>query len=522
MFDTTTATGREDAGLDAAVVVAKVNDLMEQLATFDRRATDSERIDLIRALEELKAGASAAQARSTADLDASQRSAQAAAGVRAENQGKGVAAQIGLARRESPNRGSQHLGLAKVLVTEMPHTLAGLTAGWLSEWRATLLARETACLSAEDRRAVDEELAGRRAGELEGLGDARLIAEARRSAYRLDPHSALARVRKAENDRTVTCRPAPDTMAYLTALLPVAQAVACYAALNKAADAARAAGDPRSRGQVMADTLVELVTGQTIAAGTPVEVQLIMTDQSLFARTTSPAPQSEDPVDAEGDSGRADSAGDAHDADFGEGTDPANEPAYLRGYGIVPAGWARDLLSNLPATASAWVRRLYTHPATGELVALDSRRRTFSDGLRDLLLIRDQTCRTPWCDAPIRHGDHVIPRVEGGETRGANGQGLCEACNYVKQAPGWTTRQRPGPGHVVRVTTPTGRAYESAAPPLPGQGRWEPRRPRAAPCVATRSEELPTDPLTHILGSSLGAYFDHLVSTSGGPLEDAA
>ena len=53
--------------------------------------------------------------------------------------GAGVGAQIALARRESPAKGGRLLGLAKALVTEMPHTLAALETGQLNEWRATLL-----------------------------------------------------------------------------------------------------------------------------------------------------------------------------------------------------------------------------------------------------------------------------------------------------------------------------------------------------------------------------------------------
>ena len=41
--------------------------------------------------------------------------------------------------------------MAKALVHEMPHTLAALEAGALSEWRATILVRESACLDVEDR-----------------------------------------------------------------------------------------------------------------------------------------------------------------------------------------------------------------------------------------------------------------------------------------------------------------------------------------------------------------------------------
>ncbi|MDO6145615.1 HNH endonuclease, partial [Paenarthrobacter aurescens] len=75
------------------------------------------------------------------------------------------------------------------------------------------------------------------------------------------------------SERMVSLRPAPDTMTYLTALLPVAQGVAVYKALTQAADSARSSGDAGSggasgsgsavptRGQVMADTLVERITG---------------------------------------------------------------------------------------------------------------------------------------------------------------------------------------------------------------------------------------------------------------------
>jgi hypothetical protein len=73
----------------------------------------------------------------------------------------------------------------------------------------------------------------------------------------------------------------------------------------------------------------------------------------------------------------------------------------------------------------------------------------------------------------------VIPAADGGETSATNGQGLCEACNYTKQAPGWTARPGPGgAGHDVTITTPTGHHYTSHhytshhytshPPPLPG------------------------------------------------------
>ncbi len=133
-----------------------------------------------------------------------------------------MGAQVGLARRDSPFRGGRYLGLAQALTSELPATLAALRAGDISEWRATLVARETACLDPADRRVADAELGP----VLAGLGDREVEAAARAVAYRLDPRAFVDRARGASADRTVTLRPAPDTMSRLGAFLPVAQGVA--------------------------------------------------------------------------------------------------------------------------------------------------------------------------------------------------------------------------------------------------------------------------------------------------------
>ncbi len=97
---------------------------IDQLARFEREVTDAVRIDQLRALEQLKSAAAAAQARITVDLDTSVRAAHAAAGIPAERQGRGVAGQVAFARQESPYKGGRHLGLAKVLAGEMQHVTA--------------------------------------------------------------------------------------------------------------------------------------------------------------------------------------------------------------------------------------------------------------------------------------------------------------------------------------------------------------------------------------------------------------
>lgn len=412
---------------------------------------DADRIDVIRALEELVCAATAAQAAEAVQLDESQRAQQEAVGVPAAQRGRGVAAQVALARRESHHRGRRHLGLARIVAAELPHTWAAWRDGRITEWKATLVARETAFLSREERALVDEAVAADR-DRLERMGDRELAATCQKEAYQLDPESFVTRRRRAEADRNVTLRPAPDAMTWLTALLPVKEGVAVKAALSRQAGSAQAAGDPRSRAQLEADTLVDSVLNAAAQRDdesthwapasregperntkpgegrVSVSLGLVMTDQALFGTS--------------------------------------DEPAYVEGYGPVPAELAREIVAGACTREElVAIQRLYTSPTTGELVTMDSRCRRFRNSLARFIKLRDQTCRTLWCDAPVRHGDHAEEYAIGGPTGEGNGQGLCQACNHAKQAPGWRARPSPGPGpHEIETTTPTGHVYRSRAP----------------------------------------------------------
>ncbi|NIZ92105.1 HNH endonuclease, partial [Kineococcus rubinsiae] len=109
----------------------------------------------------------------------------------------------------------------------------------------------------------------------------------------------------------------------------------------------------------------------------------------------------------------------------------------------------------------------FTAPDSSQLVALESRQRVFPAGLAEFLRARDQRCATPFCDAPIRHLDHVRPHARGGLTTAANGQGLCEACNHTKELPGFRSTRDPETG-TTTLTTPTGHRYGSSPPPVLG------------------------------------------------------
>jgi hypothetical protein len=91
---------------------ATVKDLIRSLTAIHPCDRSAGLIDQLRDLEDLKSAAAGLQARIAVAFDAAQRRAQAESGVSADELGSGVAAQIALARRESPARGSRLLGPA--------------------------------------------------------------------------------------------------------------------------------------------------------------------------------------------------------------------------------------------------------------------------------------------------------------------------------------------------------------------------------------------------------------------------
>lgn len=444
----------ESAGATVAPAVGteELGLLLARLAAPSPAATDTERVDRLRAMERLKNALAAAQAVESVAFDASQRHEQIEAGWGEHRLGRGIADQVALARMESPHKGSRLLGLAKALVREMPECLAALQRGEVSEWRVTCVARETAHLRVEDRRAVDAELGPR----LHAMGDRQAAGAARAMAQRLDPAGAAERARRAERERRVSIRPAPDAMSYVTALLPMREGVSVFAALTRLAKDAVADGDDRGKGQLMADALVERVTGHAVGA-VPIRINLVMSDTTLL----------------------------------GDGCTPVGVP----GHGTIPAevarAWVRATVAARVVSIDdlVTVRRLFTSPDERDLVAMESTKRTFTGLLRHMLELRDQTCRTPWCEAPLRHGDHVRRSEDGGPTSLWNGRGVCVRCNQSREAPGWSAHTSSGVDetHEVTLTTPTGHDYASQAPPLvPG---W-PVRP---PGETVRSRSGPQD-----------------------------
>jgi len=426
--------GTTPASADA--VVRRLDEVLAELAAIvadDTPLADAVRIDRLARLEKLRAVTAAAQGAESVRFAQSQVAEQMAANMHPDAIGRGIAEQIGLACRISPVTAARRLNTARALWFELPDSFAQLTAGDLSERVADIVVSETRHLAADLRRQVDKQLT---AAGIARMGFKAAAACARKHAYEADPHGYVQRGRTERRHRRVGIRPAPDTMAILTGYLPVEQGIACYTALRQHADSTLAAGDQRTRDQIMADTLVERLTGQIRAADINVELQIMMPLDSLI--------NSEDA-----------------------------SAALIPGYGPLPVDMAWEIVAN--SEARKWWRRLFTAPGakgeSGPIIGGDSTRRCFDGWVAKLIKLRDQTCRSPYCDAPIRHLDHITRHSDGGATDYGNGRGTCSRCNYAREAPGWhitvIDHGYYNSPHKIIITTPTGHHYFSRAPDPP-------------------------------------------------------
>ena len=310
----------------------------------------------------------------------------------------------------------------------------------LGSYNAEIIATESQELAREDRLALDTELGP----DLAGLGDRDLQLRVQRTVMRLDGAGAARRRERARTRRHVAWRRLSDGMAQVSGVLSDVHARAIMDSLReRALLEQKVYGEDRNVSQLIADLFVERLTGQTTADSVPVSIDLVVTAETLL-----------------GD----------HD-----------EPGEVVGVGPVPASVARGMAAASPEERTR-IRRLFRFEETDRLVAMESTGRAFR-GLGALLIrIRDQVCRSPYCNGDIKHGDHVRPARRGGVTSEANAQGLCEACNYLKEEPGWRHRvvSEGLEQHTIEITTPAGLTFRSRAPdpprPATRQG-WVEARP---------------------------------------------
>lgn len=372
------------------------------------------RIDAIVALERLIRAAQAEQAAQITALHDG----------RAEDMGIGrgdptlsVIGEIAMARNIGPSAAGTQVGLALGL-KRLPQVAELFEAGTIPQGVAQAVVNESVCLAVDDSVVFDGEIAPR----LPGLTAKKAAKAARREVVRIDVEAARERAVRNRADQRVSMFPDTDGVAIMQVRGPAEQLLAAHNALDSWARGLRSAGDERTVGQIMTQTLVERVTGVAHADAIDVEIQLVMDAPTMLGQD--------------------------------------GEPVDLVGYGPISPDIADDLIAQAP-TAS--VRRLLVDPVDGTLLVREPRRRRFDSLTRRYIRTRDQICRMPGCDARIRDDDHIHDHSRGGLTRADNGQGLCKKSHLIKSLPGWkVTGQR----KATIWQTPTGHTYRSDPPPV--------------------------------------------------------
>lgn len=445
-----------EASPAARLVLARVLGATLQAFTSTRSVRDAlpdtaagspgEALSVLAGIDQLRSSLAAMDAGWQVTAEQRLRRADARRDVPSSEQGRGAAGEIALARRISPAASSFSLASSRRLVQDMPGTVEALREGALSEQQASAVAGALSTASPETCRRIDE-MIRQDPQTLHGKGHRRLRSDIEELVQHLEPGTSRERAERAARARHVTMTPLADGMARVTAILRGLDAAALAHSLQAQAGSLRADGAKTSSPALQADLLVDAVLSSAGSPARPrrhpvVEVGIVITDSALLGR------------------------------------DDDAETARIEGYGIIPAHIVRDTLRGLPPgtvhevesadqhpdeEVSAFFRRLYRAPSTGELVAMESRSRAFPAGLARMIRWRDTTCRTPWCNAIIRQSDHVVPHHRGGPTSFANGQGLCVRCNLLKEL---------GPWHLEPLAPQSTAETEAPEEPPPVAWAW--------------------------------------------------
>ena len=468
--------GEIEAGPAARALVAQV--LAATLMAFTRTrsvrdplpdtAPESaeEALAVLAGIDHLRASLAAVDASWQVAAEERIRRDDAARGVPSAQQGRGAGQEIALARRISPVASSFSRAKARRMVRSMPGAVELLWSGTMSDRQASAITGALDGAGAGTCRRIDDHL--REHPEfLQGKGFKRLQSDIRDLVQKLEPETSRERAERAARSRHVTMTPLADGMARVTAVLRGVDAVGLMHSLRTRAESLRATGARDALPALEADLLVDdslraVQHDERDAAhhgrpGRPrlrpgLDIGIVITDTALLGR------------------------------------DDDAETAELEGYGIIPAHIVRDTLLGQPPghlrasgedhpdeVVSAFFRRLYRSPRTGDLIAMESRARAFPAGLARMILWRDTTCRTPWCNAKIRHSDHVVPHHSGGATSYANGQGLCARCNLLKEHGLWILSPLSRPRTSTDISDPlaeTGAGDPEESSPAPSAPPW--------------------------------------------------
>ncbi|WP_461170975.1 HNH endonuclease signature motif containing protein [Arthrobacter sp. Z1-15] len=354
-------------------------------------------------------------------------------------------------------------------------TLGSLEAGDISYGHAETVLEQCVGIAPADVPVFEAKLLGLAAGQTK----AQFRVKARRLRESQYPQTIVERQRTAFDRRSVWVRHEPDGMSWFSAMLPAETAQGIYHRLSVAARGEQAAGDTRSVDQLRADIVADLLGGHEHEHEH--ECSCGGRDGSKGGRNGAAEDGRRDEVANSGrtiggkpgsgtGTGEKDGAG-SGSCRIGHGSSARTEilvvitaetllgaddqPAELVGYGPISPERARRMARE----AAKWTPA-ERDPETEEILRVGKRRKV-PDGLKQLLRVRDGTCRFPGCrtNAVISEIDHTKPWAQGGPTDHDNLEHLCRRHHMFKTKGFWKACQ-PSPG-IIEWTSPGGRKYRT-------------------------------------------------------------
>jgi hypothetical protein len=341
-------------------------------------------------------------------------------GVRHDLARRSLVAELACALRMPERTADAMVDDSRALVTELPTTLAALRSGEIGYRHAQIIADHGRTLDPATRAELERVALPLAASTTPSALDRKI----RGLRDRLDPSGMAERHRRAAADRTVECAGAKDGMAWLSAYLPVAQAVAIYNRITETARALQLKNEPRTLTQLRAD-----VFAAGLLCGAPVR-QDSLDDVGAADRTGAEV------TGADVTGADIPTSDPRPEADLLRSIRPrlmvtvpaltllgaGDEPAVIEGYGPIDEHTARLLAAEAPS-----MTRLLTHPESGAVLSVGRAKYRIPADLRAWLRVRDGTCRFPNCgrSASTCDLDHTRDWQYGGHTGWRNLAHLC-------------------------------------------------------------------------------------------------
>ena len=306
--------------------------------------------------------------------------------------------ELACALRASPGSMANRIDGARDLVAhaELVELVASAT---ISAWAARLIVREVEDLS--DVQAADvvahvcAKVRQRRDSGRRSWTSAEVGRAARRARLRVCPDADHQARQRAFANRRVQVLPDRHGMATVIADLDATDAHRVHCRLSAIAAGLADAGDTRTRDQIRADVLVDILLGGDPSPGAAQrpEISVVMSLPDLLGVT--------------------------------------DHPAHIPGLGPIPADVARTLAAD--ATWRAWISE-----ASGAIVATGSTGYTPTAAVSRVVRAREPECRMPGCRRPASRCDldHTIA-YPAGPTSPTNLGPLCRRHHVLKTHMGW-------------------------------------------------------------------------------------